>query len=96
MSENDLLEMADDFKKRMESKNLEIKKLKEKLSNSREDFLFSYSEIRNIDIIIHDTEDFLGMIPEEFTDLITSLRAKLSNIMLGYLLADVGGYETDD
>lgn len=96
MSENDLLEMADDFKKRMESKNLEIKKLKEKLSNSREDFLFSYSEIRNIDIIIHDTEDFLGMIPEEFTDLITSLRAKLSNVMLGYLLADVGGYETDD
>lgn len=93
MSENDLLEMADDFKKRMESKNKEIKTLKEKLVESRKDFLFSYSEIRNIDILIHDGEDFL--IPEEFVELICSLRGKLSNLMDDYLLGDVGGYTSD-
>ena len=96
MSENDLLEMADDFKKRMELKNKEINKLKMKLAESRKDFLFSYSEIRNIDLIIHESEEFLGLLPEEFSELICSLRSKLSCIVDNYLLVDVGGVDCDD
>lgn len=91
-SEQDLLEMADDFKKRMEAKNKEINKLKEKLLEARKDFIFSYSEIRNIDIVVHQEE---YLIPQEFVDIICDLRSKLSNLIEGYILADVGGLIED-
>lgn len=94
MSENDLLEMADDFKKRIELKNKEIKKLKHKLIEARKDFLFAYGEIRNIDIIINDDET-PECWNEEIVDLIGTLGAKLNHLVESYLLADVGGYDSD-
>lgn len=94
MSENDLLELAEDCKNRIIGKNKQIKKLKNKLVECRKDFLFSYSEVRNIDMIIHDNIEML-LIPEEIMELITTLRGKLSELMDDYLLADVGGYDSD-
>ena len=94
MSENDLLEMADDFKKRIELKNKEIKNLKYKLRDSRKDFLFAYGEIRNLDIIFA-YHDIGGLIPVEIIDLINTLRGKLSSLLDCYIMADVGGFDSD-
>ena len=93
-TEQSMLELADDFKKRIELKNKEIQILKNKLLDARKDVIFAYSIVKYLDIQITD-ENIIDLVPEEISDKIGEIRGELSDKLQSVLLADVGDLEDE-
>ena len=93
-TEQSMLELADDFKKRIELKNKEIRLLKNKLLDARKDVIFAYSIVKYLDIQITD-ENIIDLVPEEISDKIGEIRSELSDKLQSVLLADVGDLEDE-
>ena len=93
-TEQSMLELADDFKKRIELKNKEIRLLKNKLLDARKDVIFAYSIVKYLDIQITD-ENIIDLVPEEISDKIGEIRGELSDKLQSVLLADVGDLEDE-
>ncbi len=87
MIENDLLEMAEDCKQRIEEKNQELEKLKIENHELKKEIMTCYGFVRILDNLLEDC-----IIEREVKNISDILRTHLSNLfdkILSYSIEDV-------
>ena len=94
-TEQAMLELAEDFKNRIEKKNSEIIIVKTKLLEARKHLVYAYSMIKKLDIDLRD-DNIVVLVPSEKADTIFDITEDLSNIIQPILLSDVGNLSDDD